>query len=214
VLVVTSNRGLAGGYNGGILRLANKEIKDLEAKGSGVDLYVAGKKGIAFFRFLKRPTANAYTHINDAPKYADVEAVAQFFIDEYIKGNINGLKVVYQKFISVGQQKPVVIDILPLTKLVTEAAATKPTHNIVYDFSPDPKTLLDELIPISVKILIFQAFIDAAVSEQIARMVAMKAATDNAQDMVKALTRQYNRARQAQITKELSELMGGVAAIS
>jgi F-type H+-transporting ATPase subunit gamma len=129
----------------------------------------------------------------------------------FIDGKIDGVKVVYQRFISVGQQKPAVIDILPLTSLGTGDAVKGPTT--AYEFSPSPAQLLEELIPVTVKISIFQAFIEAAVSEQIARMVAMKAATDNADKMGKRLTQEYNRARQSQITSELSELMGGVEAM-
>jgi F-type H+-transporting ATPase subunit gamma len=216
VLVVSSNRGLAGGYNGGILRAAMVAIREVEAAGDTPQLYISGKKGIAYFKFLRRPMAQQYSHISDAPKYADVEVLANQFIQDYIDGKIDGLKVVYQRFITAGQQKPTVVDILPLNKLAdapTLKPGEAPAKPIVYEFSPSPTELLNELIPVTVKLSIFQAFIDAAVSEQIARMVAMKAATDNADKMGKKLTQDYNRARQSQITSELSELMGGVEAM-
>ncbi len=214
VLVITSNRGLAGGYNGGVLRLASLTLRDLEAAGQTAELHVSGKKGIAYFKFMRRPMAGTYTNIGDNPKYQDVEVLAEKFMQDYIDGKVDGLKVVYQRFISVGQQKPGAIDILPLSGLASSPTATAATTTQTsYEFSPPPAILLEELIPVTVKISIFQAFIEAAVSEQIARMVAMKAATDNADKMGKRLTQEYNRARQSQITSELSELMGGVEAM-
>jgi len=211
VLVITSNRGLCGGYNGGVLRLAGHTIRDLETAGKTVDLHVSGKKGLAYFRFNRRAMAGTYSTIGDNPKFSDVEVLAQQFMQDYIDGKIDGLKVVYQRYISAGQQKPGVIDILPLSGLAGgEESAATPTP---YEFSPPPALLLEELIPTAVKISLFQAFIEAAVSEQIARMVAMKAATDNAEKMGRRLTQEYNRARQSQITSELSELMGGVEAL-
>ncbi len=135
-------------------------------------------------------------------------------MQDYIDGKIDGLKVVYQRFISVGQQKPG--DRYPAairSGQHRQPRPPQPTTQTSYEFSPPPAILLEELIPVTVKISIFQAFIEAAVSEQIARMVAMKAATDNADKMGKKLTQDYNRARQSQITSELSELMGGVEAL-
>jgi len=216
VLVVTSNRGLAGGYNGNVLRLANNTLKDIEAAGAPTELSVSGKKGSAFFRFLKRPMAQTYSTLGDNPKFTEIEPLADAYMKAYQEGKIAGLKLVYMRFISAGQQKPAVVDVLPLSG-IAEAPAPNASGEkamaITYDFLPSAHALLEELIPTVVKITIFQAFIEAAVSEQIARMVAMKAATDNADKMGKKLTQDYNRARQSQITSELSELMGGVEAL-
>ena len=212
VLVITSNRGLAGGYNGGILRQATHAIRELETAGQTVELHVAGKKGIGYFRFLRRPVAATYTEIGDAPKYHDVEAIAEKFIQQYVDGQIDGLTVVYQRFISLGQQKPGAIAVLPFGGLA-EAAAAGATSSVAYEFAPAPEILLADLLPRTIKISLFQAFVEAAVSENIARMVAMKAATDNADKLAKRLNQEYNRARQSQITSELSELMGGVEAL-
>jgi F-type H+-transporting ATPase subunit gamma len=219
VLVVSSNRGLAGGYNGSVLRLANLTMKELEAKGETPELYVSGKKGIAFFKFQRREVVESYTALGDSPKFPEIEEVAEKLMKGYVDGRLSGLKIVYMRFISAGQQKPAVMDVLPLSGLGGEAVkgerapGEKAPTPIIYDFIPSAEALLKELIPTTVKISIFQAFIEAAVSEQIARMVAMKAATDNADKMVKKLTQDYNRARQSQITSELSELMGGVEAM-
>jgi F-type H+-transporting ATPase subunit gamma len=216
VLVVSSNRGLAGGYNGNVLRLANLTLKELEASGDTPELYVSGKKGIAFFRFLKRTLVQSYTAIGDSPKFTEIEQVAEHFMRQYQEGKITGLKVVYMRFISAGQQRPGVVDVLPLSGIAQADVPKGPGGMVTpvpYDFMPSAESLLEELIPTVVKITVFQAFIEAAVSEQIARMVAMKAATDNADKMGKKLTQDYNRARQSQITSELSELMGGVEAM-
>jgi F-type H+-transporting ATPase subunit gamma len=216
ILVIASNRGLCGGYNGNILRLANNTFKDLEAAGDTPELHASGKKGIAYFKFLKRTIAQSYTAIGDNPKFTEIEKLAEDFMQAYKDGRITGLKIVYMRFISAGQQRPTVMDVLPLSGIAQAEVAKGPgglVAPVPYDFMPSAEELLNELIPTVVKITIFQAFIEAAVSEQIARMVAMKAATDNADKMGKKLTQDYNRARQSQITSELSELMGGVAAL-
>jgi len=215
LLVLTSNRGLAGGYNGNILRLANATFKELAAANGGEwpDVYMSGKKGIAFAKFQGYKPAGTFTHLGDNPKFEEIAQLAQQFMDDYAAGKINGLKIVYMRFISAGQQRATVMDVLPLANLAGGDDVAK-KNDVPYEFSPSPAEILEELIPITVKTSIFQAFIEAAVSEQIARMVAMKAATDNAEKLGKKLTQEYNRARQSQITSELAELMGGVAALS
>jgi F-type H+-transporting ATPase subunit gamma len=212
VLVLTSNRGLCGGYNGNILRLANATFKELEATGDSPELHASGKKGIAYFRFLKRPLAQTFTTLGDNPKFPEIEKLAEQFMSDFREGRITGLRIVYMRFISAGQQRTAVMDVLPLSNLAQTQATAEKTSEL-YDFMPSAQALLEELVPTVVKITVFQAFIESAVSEQIARMVAMKSATDNAEKMGKKLTQDYNRARQSQITSELSELMGGVEAL-
>jgi len=216
VLIITSNRGLCGGYNGAVQRLGGLTLRELKAAGEEPAIHVAGKKGVAFVKFLGLHAAGAYTNISDMPRFAEIEPMASEFMRQYIAGEITGLRLVYTRFISAGQQKAVVVDVLPLTGIAQAEVATGPGGRVVpvpYDFMPSADKLLEELIPMVVKITVFQAFIEAAVSEQIARMIAMKAATDNADKLVKQLTQAYNRARQSQITSELSELMGGVEAL-
>ena len=211
VLVLSSNRGLCGGYNGNILRLSTATLRELEAAGRKIQLYVSGKKGSAYFRFQKREMCKTFATLGDNPKYAEIEALANEFMQAYIDGKISGLKIVYMRFLSAGVQRAGVVDVLPLSGIGGDTdASAQPTP---FEFSPSPTELLAELIPTTVKITVFQAFIEAAVSEQIARMVAMKAATDAAEKMGKRLTQEYNRARQSQITSELAELMGGVEAM-
>jgi len=217
LIVITSNRGLAGAYNGNVLRAAAAFIRQQESAGKHIDLYVSGKKGATYFKYQKRPITQQYDQFADLPRYADVERVAEHFIGQFTGRQIDSVHIAYMNFISAGSQKPDVLTLLPLAGLDQPPAAgdEKAQYHAetIYDFSPDPQTLLDELLPLTIKAALFQAFLDATTSENVARMVAMKSATDNADKMVKSLTMQYNRARQSQITTELSEIMGGVEAM-
>ena len=210
VIVITSNRGLAGAYNGSVLRAATHFIREQQGNHKTIELYVAGKKGISYFNFQKRPITQKVDQIGDPPRFADVERLADTFMQRFIESKIDSVYVVYVNFISAGQQKVDVMTLLPLASVTP--AQTKPGRagEIIYEFSPDPTTLLNELLPLTVKTALFQCFLDATTSEHVARMVAMKSATDNADQMVRTLTMQYNRARQSQITTELAEIMGGV----
>ncbi|MBN1344225.1 MAG: ATP synthase F1 subunit gamma [Phycisphaerae bacterium] len=219
LLVVTANRGLCGGYNSNLVHTARDRIRESEAAGLKVELHVVGKKGIGYFRFLGRELTSAITEIEDKPRFSDVNPIAERFIDEYTKGEVDAVHVVYMRFISVGRQVPEVMQLLPLQQ-VGQAEGAQPAagkHELTaedYDFTPTPEEILAELLPMTVKTRLFQCFTDAAVSEQVARMVAMKAATDAAEDMIKYLTRRYNRARQTQITMELLDIMGGAEALT
>ncbi len=211
LVVLTSDRGLAGGYNASVLRTATAHL-DEQPAGITTDVHMVGKKGISYFRFLRRPVAEQTSGIGDRPRFEQVEPIANALIDRFVRGEIASAHVAYMKFLSAGQQKPAVVQLLPLQPEMKEGEEKK--KPVEYEFSPDPQQLLDELLPATVRIRLFQAFNDAAVSEQVARMVAMKAATDAAQDMIKALTREYNRARQTQITMELLDIVGGANALS
>jgi F-type H+-transporting ATPase subunit gamma len=243
VVVITSNRGLAGAYNGSVLRTASAFLRQQEAAGKTVELYVSGKKGISYFNFQKRPLAMRVDTISDPPRFAEVDPLAERFMREFTAGAIDAVHVVYMNFISTGVQRPDVLTLLPLAgvqeavdhmaRQVAEGESQAKAGALdarrsgadvriesgdlqgetIYDFLPGPRVLLDELLPLTVKSALFQCFLDATTSEQVARMVAMKSATDNADKMVKALTMKYNRARQSQITTELSEIMGGVEAM-
>jgi F-type H+-transporting ATPase subunit gamma len=221
LLVITSNRGLAGAYNGNVLRAAMHFIRDQEKAGKTIDLYVTGKKGVTTFNYQKRPITRK-VDVSDNPKFAEVEPTANLFMEEFIAGKVDSVHVAYMNFISAGSQKPDVMTLLPLAGVDAPApagkgaAASQPVKKeiAVYEFSPDPQALLDELLPLTVRTAIFQAYLDATTSEHVARMISMKSATDNADKMVKSLTMKYNRARQSQITTELSEIMGGVEAMN
>ncbi len=214
LVVLTSMRGLCGGYNARVLRTAVAQLIEHEDQGVKTDLQVVGKKGIAYFRFLGRPMAEQITHIGDTPRFEDVNTIANCLMDLFTRGEIASAKVAYMRFVSTGQQRPEVLQLLPLKREQAEGAerAAVPA-GVEYEFSPEPRALLDELLPATVRVRFFQCFTDAAVSEQIARMVAMKAATDAANDMITTLTRQYNRARQTHITMELLDIVGGANAL-
>ncbi len=245
VVVITSNRGLAGAYNGNVLRKAAAFIADQKAKGITVDLGVVGKKGITYFTYRKQPITGRL-EVSDVPSFAETDQKLRPLIKRFTDGEYDAVYVVFMNFISTGVQRPEVLTLLPLAgaeqaaEHIAQQTAEKeaqaaagaldarrtgadvrpapapltPLHReLTYDFSPSAKELLDELLPLTVKTAFFQTFLDATTSEHVARMVAMKSATDNADKMQKALTMQYNRARQSQITTELSEIMGGVEAM-
>lgn len=213
LLVLTSNRGLCGGYNGSVLREANGEIRRFTAAAAAFDLEVSGKRGQAFFKFQRVPRAQEYTQFEDKPTFAEVDAVASRYIDLFVSGQIDEVKVAYTRFVSAARQEAVVETLLPLASVssATPQAAGGPKAD--YEFIPDAADILGELVPAAFKARLFKCFLDAAVSEQIARRVAMKAATENAGDLIKDITRVYNRTRQANITKEISELIAGSEAL-
>jgi F-type H+-transporting ATPase subunit gamma len=219
LVVITGDRGLAGGYHASVLRAAVSHLDQQKALGIETDVHMVGKKGIGYFRFLRRPVVEPITGIGDKVRFDQVEPLANALMERFIRGEIASVHVAYMRFLSAGVQRPEVVQILPLT--AQEPAAGEKTagaagaaRSVEYEFSPDPRQLLDELLPATVRVRLFQAFTDAAVSEQVARMVAMKAATDAAADMIKSLTREYNRARQTQITMELLDIVGGANALS
>ncbi len=217
LVVLTSMRGLCGAFNANVLRLATGHLDANQEKDIETEVEMAGSKGIAFFKFLGRPMTQRYTHISDLPSFDQVEPIANALIERFVRGEIDSVDVAYTKFISTGRQRPVVERLLPLTQLVEDSGAGAGDGagpQVEYEFSPNPEELLNELLPATVRVRLFQAFTDAAVSEQVARMVAMKAATDAAQDMIKRLTREYNRARQTQITLELLDIVGGANALA
>lgn len=214
LLVITSNRGLCGGYNGGVLRQAQQRIRETNANGVSLSIEVSGKRGIGFFKYQKIATAAQYTHFEDKPTFEQVDQLASRFIESFIRGDIDRLDVAYTQFETMARQKAVVQTLLPIGKLQADAATAAPsTTKVEYEFLPSPREILEEIVPASFKARLFKCFLDAGVSEQIARMVAMKSATDNADEMIRTIRAQYNRARQSQITSELSEIIGGAAAL-
>ena len=211
LLVLTSNRGLCGGYNANVLRTAVAALEERSASGPAPELHVFGKKGAAYFRFQRRAMASQHLDIGDAPRFEEIEPVAAELMARFLAGEISAVEVVHMRFHSAGSQRPEVVPLLPLQPVESGATQALPVE---YELRPDARALLDELLPASVRIRLFQAFQDAAISEQSARMVAMKAATDAAEEMIRTLTRQYNRARQTHITMELLDIIGGANALA
>jgi F-type H+-transporting ATPase subunit gamma len=217
LLVITSNRGLCGGYNGSVLREAVHTTRAFTEKNAPFDLEVAGRRGITFFRFQGVARAKDYTNFEDKPTFAEVDVLASRYIHLYTTGEIDEVKVAYTKFFNAARQQAVLETLLPLSSVAVETrkpgAPAEPAGKVNYDFLPDASEILEELVPTALKVRLFKMFLDAAVSEQIARRVAMKAATENAGDLIKAITQRYNRTRQANITKEISELIAGSEAL-
>jgi F-type H+-transporting ATPase subunit gamma len=211
LLVISSDRGLCGAYNGNILRNAMRHLRELKAANRAVEVELIGKKGVAFFRYNNVPVAKSH-FLGDKPSFEDVERIAQDYMDRFSAGEFSAVRIAYMRFISAGKQVPEVLQLLPLKSPASNDGA-KSGPAAQYEFTPSAEELLAELLPQAVKTTLFQAVNDALVSEHIGRMVAMKAATDNAGKMGKALTRKFNRARQAQITTELTEIISGAAAL-
>ncbi len=238
LLVLSSNRGLCGGYNANVLRTALRHLegspleqesgdKILQEDGSSsfltgskgeTEVHMVGKKGASYFRFLGQAIEREISEISDSPRFEEVDVLANEFMNRFVAGEIDSVSIAYMKFLSAGKQEATVEQVLPLQRSVSptphDSEARGKQREIEYEFSPEPAKILAELLPATVRVRFFQAFRDAAVSEQIARMVAMKAATDAAGDMIKYLTQKYNRARQTQITMELLDIVGGANALA
>jgi F-type H+-transporting ATPase subunit gamma len=217
LLVIGSNRGLCGGYNAGILREANQRIRQISSEGSSLHLELSGKRPINFFRYHGIKPERTYTQFEEKPRFEEVEEIANRYIAGFISHEFDRVEVAYMKFLNAARQIPAIETLLPLSRSVEREEGSReeaqPQRPVEYEFLPSAADILQELLPVSFKVRLFKCFLDAAVSEQIARRVTMKQATENADEMIKTLTRQYNRARQSQITKEIAEVIGGAAAL-
>lgn len=209
VVVVTANRGLCGGYNANIIRTAVNLLESYKKQGVEVVLHLIGKKAITYFNYQKVPYAASFTHVDDKVRFADAQKFAESYMEAFALETVDKIDIVYTKYISAAVQKPVTETVLPV-EINTE---DKEHKSLPFLFEPDPQAILESLLPKAICMNVYQSLIDAIASEQIARRIAMKSATDAATDMIKALTLQYNRIRQAKITQEIAEIVGGAAAI-
>jgi F-type H+-transporting ATPase subunit gamma len=223
ILIVTSDRGLAGAYSSSVLKEAERLIEKLKGEGKEVDLFVSGRKAEAYFKFRQRPIVQAWTGFSDQPSYdvaSDIGAtlIAAFLGDdepeEGAPRGVDEVHVVYTRFRSMLVQEPTAIRLLPLE--VVEGTEPPADDELLplYEFEPSPAEVLDALLPRYVQSRIFFALLQAAASELAARQKAMKSATDNADELIKKYTRIANQARQAGITQEISEIVGGVNALA
>ena len=213
-VVISSQRGLCGGYNGNVLRQAIGHLDDQAGQGIENDVCMVGRKGDLYFKFLRRPVSKAILDLSDAPSFDEIEPIANDLLARFRSGEITSAYVVYMKFISAGKQQPEARQLLPLGSDDGDAQEQSGgSATVQYEFSPEPAELLKELLPAVFRARLFQCFTDSVASEQVARMVAMKAATDAAGDMITALSRRCNRARQSQITMELLDIIGGASAL-
>ncbi|MEM8866150.1 MAG: ATP synthase F1 subunit gamma [Planctomycetota bacterium] len=214
LLVLTANRGYCGGFNGNLIRAGMGVLSELKARVPSCTVEVSGKRGINGLQFKGIEVDESFTQFEDRPRFDEVEPIADRYLRAYAAGELDRLDVVYTKFISIARQEVAVETLLPLGGLEAEDEVATAGGSQLYEFLPSPESILEEVVPMSFKVKLFKCFLDSAVSEQIARMVAMKGATENASELIKQLSMQYNRARQGRITAELMDLIGGVEAIS
>lgn len=214
VLMLTSNRGLCGGYNGSVIRSAMLRREELKAEADDTQFEISGKRGINAMKFRQVKIDESYTHFEDQPAFEAVAIIADRLMEEFTAGKIDRLDVVYTRFISSSKQIAAVETLLPLSAPQgDDLAQNKSATSNDYEFLPSAESILEEVVPASFRVKLFKCFLDAAVSEQIARMIAMKSATENAGEIIKQLSMTFNRARQSKITQEIMEIIGGVEAL-
>ncbi|MBY8879622.1 F0F1 ATP synthase subunit gamma [Actinacidiphila acidipaludis] len=225
VLLITSDRGLAGGYSSNAIKAADRLTERLRAEGKEVDAFVVGRKGLAYYSFRNRTVADSWTGFSDSPQYAHAKDVAAPLISalqtDTAEGGVDELHIVFTEFVSMMTQTPVGRRLLPLSledagAVAEEAAVERKKGEALplFEFEPSAEGVLDALLPRYVESRIYNAMLQAAASEHAARRRAMKSATDNAEDLIKSLTRLANAARQADITQEISEIVGGASALA
>jgi len=216
VLILTSDRGFAGGFNANVLREAASLRALLEGEGRQVETYVAGRKGITWHRFRDRPMAAEWSGFSDTPRQGNATEITSALLDAYgrpaSEGGVDELHVVYTEFMSMLTQQAVVRRLLPLEIEVSDEPSPGPVP--IYEFEPSPEEVLNALLPWYVESRLFHALLESAASEIAARRRAMKSATDNANELIDQLTRDANKARQAEITQEISEIVGGANALA
>ena len=211
LVVVTSDRGLAGSYASNIIRLAENRIRELDREGKDVALYAIGKKAQAYFRYRGFRIDGAYLGVTDTPGYGDARAVASSVLTAFATGHIDAVQVFFTRYQSAMNQIPTRLDLLPITP---PERAQQEGPSATYEFEPSPEEILDRLLPRYVEATVFNVLLEASASEHSARRRAMKAATDNAEDLIRVLSVQANRARQAEITTAISEIVGGAEALA
>ena len=208
VLLLTSNRGLAGAFNANLIREARGLMARLESQGTTVELHVVGRKGVGFFRFVGRALTTARTDITDRPSPAEAASLVDGIMNDFVTGRLDAVYVVASRYNSALSTPPGTEQVLPV--------AMPPRKGVQRDYLlyPSANAILSALLPLYVRNTVFRAMVETAAAEQSARRTAMKSATDNAGEILNILTRTYNRARQAQITQEIAEIVGGAEALS
>jgi F-type H+-transporting ATPase subunit gamma len=211
VILVTSNRGLAGAFNSNLIREARRRVEELERAGYTVELYGIGKKGIGFFKYLQRKLALERMDIGDKPTAEHAAEVAQPLIDAFSAGTLASVDLVHAKLISALTTPPTTTRILPVETGEHGKATTGPSRD--YILAPSAEAILEQLVPLYVRNMVYRGLVETAAAEHGARRTAMKNATDNAGEILEVLKRTYNRQRQAAITQEIAEIVGGAAAL-
>jgi F-type H+-transporting ATPase subunit gamma len=212
---VTANRGLCGGYNTNVANLAEKWVRAEQAEGREAHVLMVGKKGISRFRFRKVEVAEKRTDIEDKPSFSQASEIADGFIESFRKGEVDRVMVAVTRYHSAVVQQADLFQLLPIVPPEAEAddGEDAPQQNTDFIFEPDPARILEDLLPFSVKHTLYRLLLEAAAGEQVARRVAMKLATDNAGELTRFYTGKYNRERQASITQQIMEIVGGAEAL-
>jgi len=205
----SQTRGLAGGFNANLIKEARARLAELERRGAQVDVHVIGKKGIGYFKYVGRATASERVDITDRPTAENAAQIVEQLMAEYIAGTLDGVYVTYSKFNSVLSTPPTTEQVLPVTPPVVKDGGVQRDYLLF----PSAEAILTELLPSYVRNSVYRALVETVAGEQSARRTAMKNATDNAGDILNVLRRTYNRARQAQITQEIAEIVGGASAL-
>lgn len=213
ILMLTSNRGLCGGYNGAVIRSALARREDLQKVSEEFQFEISGKRGVSAMKFRDVKIDQTYTEFEDQPAFEAVAKIADRLMEDFTAGRMDRLDVAYTRFISSSKQEAIVETLLPFSQPADESDESEGGANKDYEFLPSAESILEEVVPASFRVKLFKCFLDAAVSEQIARMIAMKSATENAGEIIKQLSMTFNRARQAKITGEIMEIIGGVEAL-
>ncbi|WP_233883441.1 MULTISPECIES: F0F1 ATP synthase subunit gamma [Paraburkholderia] len=215
VILVTTDKGLCGGMNTNVLRATLQKIKDLEASGTSIEATAIGSKGLGFLNRLRAKVVSNVVQLGDTPHLEKLIGAIKVQLDQYSEGKLSAVYLAYTRFVNTMKQEPVIEQLLPLSaeRLEANDDGTTPKSAWDYIYEPDAQTVVDELLVRYVEALVYQAVAENMASEQSARMVAMKAASDNAKTVINELQLSYNKSRQAAITKELSEIVGGAAAV-
>ena len=210
-VVITSDRGLAGAYNTSVIRAAERDLMGVQSEGADYSLILVGKKAASYFGFRKYRVDAEFTGMSDTPHYEDARKVAKVVTDAFVDGDVDQVRLVYTRFLSAASQRVVVRRFMPLK---VEADGREGELRADYEYEPSPGVIFDRLLPRYTEARLFAAMLDAAASEHAARQRAMKAATDNAEELITKLSRQMNRVRQDSITTEIMEIVGGAEAMS
>jgi len=213
-VVLSADRGLCGGYNSGVLRATEGEIKEDALKGRGHTVVAVGRKAEGYFRFRGYNIGQSFTGFTDNPTYSIAKEIGEYVTGLYESGEVDRVELVYTRFVSAGSQEVVQRPLVPLDSQVTEGGDGKSESGRDYEFEPTPETILETLLPRYVEARVYAALLNAAASEHAFRQRAMKSATDNAEELIKTLSRIMNRARQDSITTEIMEIVGGAEAMS
>ena len=213
-VAITADRGMCGGYNAGVMRATEGEIKADVLAGKDYVVVPVGRKAASFFRFRGYKLTQGFSGFSDAPGYADAKRIGEFVTDLFLRGEVDRVELVYTRFVSSGFQEVVRRPLVPLESQVVEGGDGKPsTAAGGYEFEPEPEIILDSLLPRYVEARVYAALLNAAASEHAFRQRAMKSATDNADEIIKNLSRIMNRARQDSITTEIMEIVSGAEAL-